>query len=53
MRRHFALVTPTRPLSRGATSVACLAFVVLLAIAFWAGALWIGEFLFRVSSLGY
>jgi hypothetical protein len=30
-----------------------LAFVIFLSIAFWAGALWIAEFLIRVSSLGY
>jgi hypothetical protein len=35
------------------SSIACLAFVVFLAIAFWAGALWIGNFLLRVSAAGF
>lgn len=29
--------------AKGASSVACLAFVAVLATAFWAGALWIGN----------
>jgi hypothetical protein len=53
MRRNFALVGAARPEQRGARSVACLAFVIFLSLAFWAGALWIAEFLMRVGSLGY
>jgi len=50
MRRNFALAGAGQ---RGARSMACLGFVILLSLAFWAGALWIAEFLIRVSSLGY
>ena len=37
---------------KAASSVACLAFVALLATAFWAGALWIGETLVRILVAG-
>jgi hypothetical protein len=30
------------------TSIACLAFVAVLAIAFWSGALWIGNTLIHM-----
>ena len=50
MGRNFALAGAGQ---RGARSMACLGFVILLSLAFWAGALWIAEFLIRVSSLGY
>jgi hypothetical protein len=53
MRRNFALIGSARPDHRAVTSVACLAFVLFLAVAFWAGAVWIAEFLIRVSQLGY
>lgn len=33
--------------------VTCLAFIILLSLAFWAGAVWMAEFLIRVSQLGY
>jgi hypothetical protein len=52
MRRNLALAGG-RTDQRAVRSVACLAFVIFLSIAFWAGALWIAEFLIRVSSLGY
>lgn len=32
-----------RETAQGAKPVACLAFVAILAVAFWAGALWIGN----------
>lgn len=52
MARNLAL--PGEGRNQQATrSVACLAFVIFLSIAFWAGALWIAEFLIRVGSLGY
>jgi hypothetical protein len=35
---------------RGLTSIACLAFVAVLALAFWAGALWIGNMLIQMLS---
>jgi hypothetical protein len=53
MRRNLALAGAGRPEQRGARSVACLAFVIFLSIAFWAGALWIAEFLIRMGSLGH
>ena len=34
--------------AKGASSVACLAFVAVLATAFWAGAIWIGNVLLTV-----
>lgn len=33
----------TRRPGKNASSLACLAFVAMLAVAFWAGALWIGN----------
>lgn len=54
MRRHFAVAaTAVRPAQRSASSIACLAFVVALAVAFWAGAAWIAQFLIRVGALGF
>ena len=54
MRRNWALVGADRTDQRGVRSLACLAFVIFLSIAFWAGALWIGEFLIRlISTHGY
>jgi hypothetical protein len=50
MARHLAFGGAARPAGRNLSSVACLAFVALLAAAFWAGAVWIGEFLLRASS---
>lgn len=40
-------------LNRSVSSVACLAFVALLGLAFWAGALWIGQVLLRISQTGF
>lgn len=53
MRRNLAISTPARPLLKSAKSIACLVFVVGLAVAFWAGALWIGNFLLQVTSAGF
>lgn len=53
MRRNLALAGAGRPEQRAARSVACLAFVIFLSIAFWTGALWIAEFLMRMGSLGF
>jgi hypothetical protein len=53
MARNLALVGAGRTGPRALRSVACLAFVVLLSVAFWAGALWIAEFLIRIGSAGY
>jgi hypothetical protein len=51
MARNLAFGGAARPLGRNASSVACLAFVALLGAAFWAGALWIYEFILTLSSL--
>jgi hypothetical protein len=53
MRRNLAMVGTTRRTQRTASSVACLAFVILMSLAFWAGAAWIAEFLIRLSTRGY
>jgi len=53
MARNIALAGTGRTAPRATRSVACLAFVIFLSVAFWAGALWIAEFLLRVGSLGY
>lgn len=53
MRRNLALVGSNRTMQRGARSVACLAFVVFLSLAFWAGALWIADFLIRLGVHAY
>jgi hypothetical protein len=41
MRRDLAPGAAARQLERPARSIACLVFVALLAVAFWAGAAWI------------
>jgi hypothetical protein len=38
--------------NRGPASIACLAFVALLSLAFWAGALWIVQQLMGLMPLG-
>jgi len=53
MGRHFALIDAVRHDQSAARSMACIGFVIFLSIAFWAGALWIADFLIRVGSLGY
>jgi hypothetical protein len=52
MRRGLALVG-VKPAAHRARPVASLAFVVLLTIAFWAGAVWLAELLIRLDRLGY
>ncbi|MFN3513033.1 MAG: hypothetical protein ACK41C_08315 [Phenylobacterium sp.] len=39
-----------REAATGAKPVACLAFVAVLAVAFWAGALWIGNLIIHLFS---
>ena len=53
MRPNLAFGGTARPAIRSAKSIACLVFVMGLAIAFWAGALWIGNFLIQVTSSGF
>ena len=52
MGRHLAFGGAPRSAGRSVSSLACLAFVLLLALAFWAGALWIGQILLRISASG-
>lgn len=40
----------TRRSGKSLGSIACLAFVAVLAAAFWAGALWIAEMLIRMAA---
>ena len=37
---------------KSASSIACLAFVALMATAFWAGALWVGNILLHIFAVG-
>ena len=54
MRRHLAFGGAARPeLNRSISSVACLLFVVLLGLAFWAGAVWLAQALVRLSQTGF
>ncbi|HEX3700756.1 MAG TPA: hypothetical protein VHV27_08795 [Phenylobacterium sp.] len=53
MRRNLAFGGLARPANRSVSSLACLAFVALLAVAFWAGAAWIGHVLVRMSQTGF
>lgn len=54
MRRNLAYGGVARPeLTRSVSSVACLAFVALLGVAFWAGALWIAQLLVKFSQAAY
>ncbi len=50
MRRGLALRDTARPTVRTARSIACLAFVAALALAFWIGAAWIVEAFVRLNS---
>jgi type IV secretory pathway VirB3-like protein len=54
MRRNLAYGGVTRPaLPRGVSSLACLVFVAVLGVAFWAGALWIAQILVRMSQTSF
>lgn len=52
MAYHVTYGGALRRRAKGLSSLACLAFVALLGMAFWAGAVWIGEALLRVLALG-
>ena len=43
MRRDLAFFGGARKIERPVRSIACLAFVAVLALAAWAGAFWIGR----------
>ena len=47
MRREFALGGVTRHAERPVRSIACLVFVAVLGLAFWAGVAVIGQSLLR------
>jgi hypothetical protein len=53
MRRNLALIGSGGQPHHSARPVACLAFVVFLALAFWTGAIWIAETLIHLSQRGY
>ena len=50
MGRNLAFSGVARPANRSLGSLACLAFVVFLGLAFWAGALWIGHALLQIGA---
>ena len=50
MQRSPVIAGATRGPIRATSSISSLAFVALLAVAFWAGALWIGTVLFNLLS---
>ncbi|MDB5476859.1 MAG: hypothetical protein JWP49_2370 [Phenylobacterium sp.] len=52
MRRNLAFGGTARPVHRSLSSVACLAFVAVLGVAFWAGAVWLAQLLVRISQTG-
>ena len=52
MARHLAFGGVARPVGRGVSSVACLAFVVVMGMAFWAATAWLGQILLRLGALG-
>jgi hypothetical protein len=52
MSRNAILAGMDRNQSKSVSSIACLAFVAVLATAFWAGALWIGNLLLQVLAAG-
>jgi len=53
MRRNLAYGGAARTGPKGVSSLACLAFVIVLAIAFWAGVLWMAEALIRVRGSAF
>lgn len=53
MRRDLAFRGVARQAWRPASAIACLAFVALLAAAFWAGAVWIAQTFLHLNALGF
>ena len=53
MARYLAFGGPARPMGRSVSSMACLAFVALLGVAFWAGAVWLGQVILRITAVGF
>jgi hypothetical protein len=52
LRNPAVIGASARSSGKAVHSVSCLAFVAILAAAFWAGALWIGETLLRILMVG-
>jgi hypothetical protein len=50
MAYHATYAGAPRRQTRALSSVACLAFVALLGMAFWAGAVWIGQALLQLTA---
>lgn len=50
MPRNPVLGGVARGSNRGLSSVACLAFVLAIALAFWTGAAWLGRVILAMSS---
>ncbi len=47
MSRNIATADGQAP-RRSLSSIACLALILLLAIGFWAGAIWVGSMLLKL-----
>ena len=52
MRRDLAPGGMARQMERPARSIACLGFVAVLGLAFWAGAAWIFDTVLRTYGQG-
>jgi len=52
MARNPVLGGVARDARRSMASLACLAFVGLVALAFWAGAIWIAQLIFHAVFRG-
>ena len=52
MRQAFAARIGSRRLERPARSIACLAFVALLAAAFWVATAYVAQMLLNSGALG-
>jgi hypothetical protein len=52
MPRNAAMAGLSREPAKAPSSIACLAFVAVLATALWAGAVWIGHILLQVLAGG-
>jgi hypothetical protein len=53
MRRELALSGVARQAERPARCIACLAFVGVMGVAFWAGAVYIAETFMRMAGTAF
>jgi hypothetical protein len=53
MARHLVYGGAMRLMGRDVSSLACLLYVALLGLAFWAGALWLGQLILRIGAFGF